>query len=173
VIGRPPGRPAAPVRLAVVCAAGALLMVACSGSSGSTTAPPPSVPCGVSPIGGGSVRHFCGTGTVSVHAGAQAATLAGAECVFGQNGVTVNAGDLVLGRASGAGAFSYVGLDVKGVPAAPGGTDPSYRGLVSADVRGHVFSVTDATVTLAPGGRTGSAQGTGRDGSSVVVTFAC
>jgi len=49
----------------------------------------------------------------------------------------------------------------------------TYRGLVSADVRGRVISVTDATVVLAGTRTSGAAQGTATDGTRVAVTFSC
>jgi hypothetical protein len=156
-------------------AAGALL-AACSGSGGSASPPPPSVPCGVSTVGGMSVRRFCGTGTVTIMVGSKATSLGGAECVVAQNRVTVNAGDLVLGRASGpTRALAYVGLDVTGVPPAPGAPSgqPSYRGLISADLRGQVVSVTDAAVSLTGPGAAGAGRGRAGDGSTVVVSFSC
>ncbi len=160
-------------------AAGALAAVAvlasCGGSSGAT-APPPSVPCGVSNVGAISVRRFCGTGTAAIRVGSKTTSVGAAECAVAQDRVTLNAGDLVLGRATGpTSGFTYVGLDVRSTPPAPGApaTDPTYRGLISADLRGQVVSVTDAVVTLTGPGTAGTAQGRGRDGSTVAVTFSC
>jgi len=122
-----------------------------------------------------SVRRFCGTGSVSLRHGSTTTALTQAECAYADGGVTVNGGVLVLGHASGpAGQLTYIGVDATPAPVAPGAVvTTSYRGLVSADVRGRVISVTDATVVLAGTRTSGAAQGTATDGTRVAVTFSC
>ena len=159
----------------LVAASALLTLAACGGSGTATTVAVPTVPCGVSPLGTVSVRRFCGTGSVSLHRGSTTTALTQAECTFADGGVTVNGGVLVLGHASGpAGQLTYIGVDANPAPAAPGGTPTaSYRGLVSADLRGRVISVTDASVDLAGTRTSGTAQGTATDGGRVTVTFSC
>ena len=158
----------------LVVASALLLLGACGGSGAATTVAVPTVPCGVSTLGTVSVRRFCGTGSVSLRRGSATTTLTQAECTFGDGGVTVNGGVLVLGHASGAaGRLSYVGVEAKPAPAAPGATAASYRGLVSADLGGRVISVTGATVAFAASRTSGTAQGTATDGGQVSVTFSC
>ena len=162
-----------PITASLIGAAALATLAAC----GSTAKPAaaPSVPCGVSTLGRVSVRRFCGTGTVTIHSGRTTAALTQAECTFDGGSVTVNGGVLVLGHATGAaGLLSYVGVNATPAAAAPGATTaPPYRGLVSADVQGRVISVTGAAVAVAADRTSGNAQGLGRDGAAVAVTFSC
>jgi hypothetical protein len=121
---------------------------------------------GMTKVAGVQARTFCGPARATVHLNGKTVIFEGGQCSTGPAGWTVNIGTVVLGTVKA--PPEYFGVTAK----AKAGSHANQA--VALDHAGKGYAITQNTVTLKPGIRSGTFTGTAFGSSSPVTgTFSC
>jgi hypothetical protein len=153
------------------CAAAAMAWTASGGAASATCK------AGVTTYGGTTARVFCGSATATVHAGGKTFTIRQGSCDKGAKYVSVNIGEIVLGKTSKP-KPEYFGLNIGKIPylgGAPASHDGTYHsGVVAVVHAGKGYGLrAQARVTLTNGRSRGTFSATVLTGGVVTGSFRC
>lgn len=132
---------------------------------------------GMTTYNGASARAFCGPATATVHAGGKTFTIRQGSCDKGAKYVSVNIGEIVLGKTSKP-KPEYFGLNIGKIPylgGAPASHDGTYHsGVVAVVHAGKGYGLrAQARVTLTNGRSRGTFSATVLTGGVVTGSFRC